>query len=295
MDRRPRETVLVAHLASRRSGKEDGFSPGMSPVVDSIRFDDANLMESVEQAKFSVFNGQAMKRKQYLRGASVVAGVELLFAMAYFSFVGFGDLMAAAETDSSKPYARVCISVLDENAASEVAFTPELKPGPGKSILAHAVANTACALLVAAFNEGDGQLAHDWRPQFKELDEEWEEVTIPEKKGAWRWEVKAEPFDFYVLFLSAGSPFADQTKDLVAAMQDPKEAKSILKLQTNKLHELISRAAGDSDPSKHRASATVTEIHGVTRGQNEFLWRSFASKVPFDDRNSGLLIFPNGT
>jgi hypothetical protein len=31
---------------------------------------------------------------------------------------------------------------------------------------------------------------------------------------------------------------------MVAAMQDPKEEKRILKLQTNKLHELTSRAAG---------------------------------------------------
>src|SRR5258707_2931794 len=103
---------------------------------------------------------KGMKRKQYLRSALAVAGLELLFAIAYFSSVSFGDLMAAAETDSSKPYAKVCISVLDENAGSEVAFAPELKPGPGKSIVAHAVANTTCDLLVAAFNEGDGQLAH---------------------------------------------------------------------------------------------------------------------------------------
>lgn len=233
-----------------------------------------------------------MKRNTYRRCA--VAGVEMFFVMVYFCSLGFGELKAASETDSSKPYARVCISVLDQNAASEVPFTPDQKPGPGKSIVAHAVANATCALLVVAFKEGDGQLPQDWRPQFKELDEEWEEVTIPEKKGAWRWEMKVEPFDFYVLFLSAGSAFAQQTKDLVAAMQDLKEEKGVLKLQTNKLHELISRAAGDSDPSKHRATATVTEIHGVTRGQNEFLWRSFASKVSFDDRNSGLLVFQSG-
>ena len=78
-------------------------------------------------------------------------------------------------------------------------------------------------------------------------------------------------------------------------MQDPTEEQSVLKLQTNKLHELISRAAGDSDPSKHRATTTVTEVHGITRGPNEFLWRSFASKVYFNDRNSGLLVFPSGT
>jgi len=144
-----------------------------------------------------------------------------------------------------------------------------------------------------ALNQGDGQLAYGWRPQFAELDEEWEEVRLPQKNPVWRWEARAEPFDLYVLFLSASSPLAPEIKRLVAAMQDPTD--SVLKLQTNKLHELISRAAGDSDPSKHQATTTVTEVHGITRGPNEFLWRSFASKVYFDDRNSGLLVFRSGT
>jgi hypothetical protein len=233
-----------------------------------------------------------MKRDPYRPCSFAAAGVELLLFFIYFSSIGLSDLMAA--TDSSKPYASVCISVLTENEGSEVALTPSLEPGTGKSIVAHAVANVPCVLLVVAFNQGDGQLAHEWRPQLDESEEEWEEVVLPEKKTAWRWEVKGQPFDLYVLFLSNSSDSAQQFKDLVAAMQDPKEASSLLKLQTNKLHELISRAAGDADPSKHRATAAVTEIHGVTRGQNEFLWRRFASKVYFDDRNSGLLIFSGG-
>lgn len=236
-----------------------------------------------------------MKWNRYRRCAIVVAGCKLLFAIACLGSIGFGGLTAAAEADSSRAYASVCISVLNENEASEAALTPKLEPGPGKSIVAHAVANAPCALLFVAFNEADGQLAHDWRPQYSDMDEEWQEVTLPEKKAAsWRWEVKGEPLDFYVLFLSTGSAFSQQTKDLVAAMQDLKEEKSILKLQTNKLHELISLAAGDADPSKHRATTTVTEIHGVTRGQKEFLWRNFASKVYFDDRSAGLLVFPSG-
>jgi hypothetical protein len=79
---------------------------------------------------------------------AVVASVELLFITFYFSSPGVGDLMATVETDSSKPYASVCVAVRDENEANEVAFTPELRPGPGKSIVAHAIANAPCSSVV---------------------------------------------------------------------------------------------------------------------------------------------------
>jgi len=234
-----------------------------------------------------------MKSERRQRSSFPMFPIGLLFALAYFAPAGFPDYTAASEADLSRPYGSVCLSVRDETVPKEVVFTPEVGPGTGKSIVAHAVASVPCILLIVALNRGDGQLAYGWRPQFAELDEEWEEVRLPQKNPVWRWEARAEPFDFYVLFLSASSPLAQEIKRLVAAMQDPTD--SVLKLQTNKLHELISRAAGDSDPSKHQATTTVTEVHGITRGPNEFLWRSFASKVYFDDRNSGLLVFRSGT
>jgi len=243
----------------------------------------------------AILIGDRMKSERRQRSSFAMFPIGLLFALAYFAPGGFPDYSAASEADLSRPYASVCLSVRDEAVSKEVVFTPEVAPGPGKSIVAHAVASAPCILLIVAFSQGDGQLVYGWRPQFTELDKEWEEVRLPKKNPVWRWEAQAEPFDFYVLFLSASSPLAQEIKRLVAAMQDPTEEQSILKLQTNKLHELISRAAGDSDPSKHRATTTVTEVHGITRGPNEFLWRSFASKVYFNDRNSALLVFPSGT
>ena len=236
-----------------------------------------------------------MRSERRQRSSLAMSPIGLLFALAFFASGGFPDYSVASEADLSKPYASVCLSVRGEAVPKEEVFTPEVGPGPGKSIVAHAVASAPCLLLVVALNQGDGQLAYGWRPQFAELDEPWEEVRLPRKNPVWRWEARTEPFDFYVLFLSTGSPFAQEIKRLVAAMQDPTQEQSVLKLQTNKLHELISRAAGDSDPSKHRATTTVTEVHGIRRGPNEFLWRSFASKVYFDDQNSALLVFSSGT
>lgn len=214
-----------------------------------------------------------------------------LVVLTYFIPAGVLNLTAGSEADSSRPHASVCLAVREDISPKEAAFTPLVEPGSGKFIIAHAVASVPCILLVVALNQRDGQLAYGWRPQFAELDEPWEEVALPRRNPFWRWEIKAEPFDFYALFLSAGSPIAQEIKGLVAVMQDPAEEQTVLKLQTNKLRELISRAVGDSDPSKHQATASVTEVNGVTRGPNEFLWRSFASKVYFDDRKSGLLVF----
>jgi hypothetical protein len=236
-----------------------------------------------------------MKSAHRQRSSFAMFPIGLLFAAAYFALAGFPDYSAASEADLSGPYASVCLSVWDAAVPKEVALTPDVEPGPGKSIVAHAVASAPCILLIVALSERDGQLVYGWRPQFAELDEDWEEVRLPQKNPVWRWESQAEPFDFYVLFLSASSPLAQEIKPLVAAMQDTTEEQSLLKLQTNKLHELISRAAGDSDPSKHQAPTTVTEVHGITRGPNEFLWRRFASKVYFNDRNSALLVFRSGS
>jgi hypothetical protein len=214
----------------------------------------------------------------------LVASVSLILG----SLLG---LATGSEVDSSGPYANVCLSVRDDTASKEVVFTPQVAAGPGKSIVTHAVASAPCILLVTALTQQDGQLAYGWRPQLADLHEEWEEVRLPEKNPVWRWEVNGEPFDFYVLILPTGAPAVQEIKNLVAAMENPAEAARVLKLQTNKLRELISRAAGDTDPAKHQATATVTEVHGVTRGSTEFQWRSCASKVHFDDRNSGLVVF----
>jgi hypothetical protein len=243
----------------------------------------------------AILTGVRMKCERPQRWSFAMLPIGLFFALACFAPGGFPDYSAASEADLSRPYASVCLSVRDEAVSKEVVFTPEVAPGPGKSIVAHAVASWPCILLIVALSQGDGQLVYGWRPQVTELDQEWEEVRLPKKNPVWRWEAQAEPFDFYVLFLSASSPLVQEIRRLVAAMQDPTEEQSLLKLQTNKLRELISRAAGDSDPSKHRATTTVTEVHGITRGPNEFLWRSFASKVYFNDRNSALLVFPSGT
>jgi hypothetical protein len=221
------------------------------------------------------------------------AGLGRLFVAIFIFSSGSVEKASAEQNESTKSYVRVCITVLD--GQNEVAFSDKQGPSAGKSVIAHAVASAPCSLLVAALNQGNGQLAYAWRPQFRNLSEAWQEVSLPENSGLWRWEIRTEPFDFYVLVLSNGSAVVPEIQRLVDAMQDPGERTAILKLQTNKLHDLITQAAGDSDPSKHQAVAAVAEIRGVTRGSTEFLWRNVASTVYFDDGNSGLVVFRGGS
>jgi hypothetical protein len=208
---------------------------------------------------------------------------------------GVGGEAGAQQTQAATAFAKVCVSVFGDLTRDEKAFDAEQEPGPGKSVVVHAVASAPCILLVAALNQSNGQLAHEWRPQYRILSEPWEEVTIPDNAGLWQWAKQGEPFYFYVLALAPGSPLASDIQRLVDAMQQNGRPVAVLTMQTNKLRELITQAAGDSDPTKHRATAAPVEVHGVTRGTTEFLWRNFASSVHFDNRSSGLLMFQGGS
>jgi hypothetical protein len=219
----------------------------------------------------------------------------LLFVVLCTVCAGVGGKAFAQQTQPTTQFAKVCVSVFDAATRVEKAFGPEQEPGPGKSVIVHAVASAPFVLLVAALNQDNGQLAHEWRPQYRKLSEPWEEVTIPDNAGLWQWAKQGEPFYFYVLALAPGSPLVSDLQRLVDAMQQSGVPATVLTMQTNKLRELITQAAGDSDPSKHRATAAPAEIRGVTRGTNEFLWRNFASTVHFDDGNSGLLMFQGGS
>jgi hypothetical protein len=230
------------------------------------------------------FSGKSMLRNSWDLVASApspfsMIRIGLLPALACFASVAGICVTAASEFDGSKPYGEVCLSVRDE----------------AKFVIAHATASGPCVLLVVAFNQDDRRLAYGWHPEFAEMGAESPEVTLPEKSLKWNWKTNSKPFDIYVLFLSPSSPVANQIKSLVAAMQCPNEKESLVRLQTSKLHELLSDAvAKEADSSKRQEMAKPTEVGGVIRGPDVFRWEDFAVKVNFDERNPGLLVFQSG-
>jgi hypothetical protein len=203
------------------------------------------------------------------------------------------SLHAQSGDKESQPYAKVCLSVVTDapSAKKEEVFKAESLPGPGKALVVHAVTSKPCDLLVAAFNRENEELSYGWRPEFVELTEEWDEVQVPKSGGKWAWEAGSNAFDVYVLFLSAPSTKLREIKQLVTAMQNTNDA-VVFAMQTDRLRALISGICGDTDPSKHVAVAKTTEVAGAMRSSSpEFNWRTFSSRVSFNDGSPGLLIY----
>lgn len=195
--------------------------------------------------------------------------------------------------DKSKPYARVCVAVMDSASGEEKAFQAGSAPGKGKKIVAHIDANAKCEVVVAAFNRKDGQLAYGWPPQFVQV-AEWTEVIVPKASVTWSWKKDAGPIELYVLVFAPGSKDSAELKTLISAMQNAK-SEAIAKLQTNKIHELIGRAKIDKARAEQVVKTDTTEVGGVFRMVVGFEWRDSARTVNFTADKPGALIFPGTT
>ena len=98
------------------------------------------------------------------------AGATLLLATVRIA-------LSQSSVDEAKPYGRICLTIAD-NSGREELFQADTPTGAGKKIVVHVDANSKGFALVAAFNQKDGRLANNWRPQFVELPQ-WEEVPLP--------------------------------------------------------------------------------------------------------------------
>jgi hypothetical protein len=212
---------------------------------------------------------------------SFFAGATLLVATVRI-------VLSQSSVDEAKPYGRICLTIADNSGREEV-FHADAPPGAGKKIVVHVDANSKCFALVAVFNRKDGRLADNWMPQFVELPQ-WEEVPLPKAPAKWLWEKNQEPIEFYALFFAPDSKDAAEIKKLVDAMANTRPDPSMLKLQSNKLREMISRSMIEKDRSKYLAKTESSELGGVLRG-GTFEWRKYAQSVNFTSDKPGVLIF----
>jgi hypothetical protein len=201
-------------------------------------------------------------------------------------------LALSQSVDKNKPYARVCVAVKNSANGEEEAFQASSTAGAGKSFVVHVDANAKCEVLVAAFRK-DGQLPSGWAPQFTQV-AEWNEVAIPKAPLTWNWEKDMGAIEFYVLVFAPGSKEGAELQTLVSAMQNPR-SEAVLKLQTNKLHELIGRAKIDKARAQEALKPETTEVGGVFRSVAGFEWRDLARSVNFTVDKPGALIFPGLT
>lgn len=201
-----------------------------------------------------------------------------------------GCLPSAQAIDKNKPYARVCLSVMNSVTGEEVALQTTSTPGKGKKIAVHIDATAKCEAVVAVFNRKTGQLISHWLPQFVQVAER-NEVLLPKAPVAWDWEKDAGPLDLHVLIFSPGSKEGAELRTLVEAMQSAKTPK-VEDLQANKLRELIGRAKVDKLASDRGVKTDATEVGGVFRMVVGFEWRDFARSVNFTAERPGALVFP---
>jgi hypothetical protein len=210
----------------------------------------------------------------------------LYFSLGLAAAAAAGDARAA--TDEDKPHGRICLSVYEPGPPEkEEPFRTSTAPGAGKTIKAYVDGSNKCTVLVAALSK-DGKLVNGWRPQLAEVPEDFDEVELPKAPISWDWSAAAPPFDFYVLFLPAGSKHLEEVTKLVSAMQGPKADERLLAMQTTKLREIIGRITSEKE-KVNQAAMTEPEVGGVFRGA-AFPWRQYAQSINFSDDGPGVLI-----
>jgi hypothetical protein len=210
------------------------------------------------------------------------------FLYLVLALVTASSPVAASALDEDQPYGRVCVALFEPGPPEkEEPFQTSAPPAPGKTIRAYVDASEKCTVLVAAITK-DGKLVNNWRPQLAEVPGEFEEILLPKAPLKWDWSATSGPFDFYVLFLSAGSKEIDESKKLIDAKQNPKVDDRVLALQTSKLRELIGRITSQKE-KVNQAPISEPEIGGVFRGA-AFPWRQFAQSINFAADRPGVLL-----
>jgi hypothetical protein len=188
-------------------------------------------------------------------------------------------------TDENRPLGRVALAVVGEN--EESAFHGDSVPGPGKHIVAYAEASSPCFMLVAAFTTKEGKLPYGWRPAIVQLPE-WSERELPDPSMAWTWPAAAEPFEFYVLFLSSTAHEMLDILRLVSLLNEPDNEPRLLQLQTSKLRELIDQLIADRAPSL--GAPPQKDVTAVFRN-GTFPWRDFHRSANFSAARPGIIIY----
>ena len=215
----------------------------------------------------------------------------LLFAQPLYLGIAvlfFGCVDRVNAADDSKPYGRVCFSVIEPGPPEkEVPFRSSVSPAAGKKVKAYIDASHKCTVLLAALTK-DGKLANGWRPQISLVPEEFEEIELPKASVTWDWSSSNGPFDIYVVFLGPSSKAAEEATKLVGAMQTPGSDDRLLTMQSAKLRELIGRITNEKEKT-NQAVVTEPEIGGVFRG-SAFPWRELAQSINFDPERPGVLV-----
>jgi hypothetical protein len=190
--------------------------------------------------------------------------------------------------DKTKPNGRACLAIVNVANGDEEALRPARTAGKNQKIVAHLDATSGCEVLVAPFLKS-GELVPGWLPQYVNLNP-GREVLMPKAPVSWNWEKDTGSLEIFVLFFAPGSKNGGRIRELVQAVGEARGA-NIIKLQSNKLRELIASANIDEEAARHVPKVN-SEVAGVMRMVVGFEWRDSARAVNFSAEKPGALIFP---
>jgi hypothetical protein len=203
--------------------------------------------------------------------------------------LGLGHSVAPSQAiDKSKPTGRACLAIVNTKNGDEEVLRVGSTAGPNQKVVVHVDATAACEVFVGPFLKS-GELVPGWLPQYVVLSP-GKETLLPVAPGSWNWEKQTGPLEIFVLFFARGSKEGGEIRDLAGAMRMANGA-TLIKMQTSKLHELVSNANYDKEAARH-APKTSTEVAGVMRMVVGFEWRDSARAVNFTAGKPGALIFP---
>jgi hypothetical protein len=200
------------------------------------------------------------------------------------------SLSAAFALDETKPYGRVGVTVWDPKEKTEAPLNDAAHPAPGRTLRAHLDANTSCEAVIAAFTIGTGALANAWRPYRFDL-EAWVEKMGPPAGEAWAWSGPTEPFEVFAVLLPKGKAGAENVRDLVARLRDPKNAPAASALQARLLREELRKWSASEAPNTGLPESTPARIGGTLRAGADFPWRDHARKLNFSETRPGVTVF----
>lgn len=205
------------------------------------------------------------------------------------TIIGFGLGPAFSQDfDKSKPQGRACVAIVNLANGDEEPLRAGGTVGQNQKVVAYFDATAPCDVLVAPFLK-NGQLVAGWLPEYLELSAA-KESLVPKPPVTWVGGEDNGPREIYVLFQARGAADAKDIRELVTAMRKANDP-GIVKLQANKLRELIGRSNFDKQAARHGPKPN-SEVAGVMRMVVGFEWRDFARTVSFSSEKPGVLIFP---
>jgi hypothetical protein len=202
-----------------------------------------------------------------------------------------GGLLIAQEVDETRPYGRVCATVMDSNGKIESLLDGEVRAVAGNEMTLHFDANREGEALIAVLTKKEGALAHGWRPLLVPIGE-WDEHIAPVPPEKWTFPADDEAFEVFVVFFPKAAPAANEVRGLVTKLQDPNADAAALLAGARQLREALQKWQVAESATAAAPESAPAAVGGTLREAGaDFPWRTFAKKANFSADKPAVIVF----